>query len=62
MKSLKLSNGLVELKTHELELISAGDGLLFRFGKIVHNGFCRLRDWANEYEGDPFIRRKMGGL
>ncbi len=62
MKSIKLSNDLVELEESEMVTITAGEGTFYSFGRKVHNAYCGLRDWARNYEGDPYIRLKMGGL
>lgn len=62
MENFKLPEGLVELKLNEMELISGGNGIFYRLGTRFHQAYCSLRDWANEYEGDPYIRLKMGGL
>ena len=62
MEKLKLTNGLMELNEQELKIISGGSDLFFRMGKGFHKMYCSVRDWAISYEGDPFIRRKMGGL
>lgn len=62
MEKLNLTEDLKELNEQELKVISGGSDLFFSMGKGLHKIYCSVRDWAISYEGDPFIRRKMGGL
>lgn len=62
MEHLEQYKGLVELKVCEMRLISGGSGFMYRLGQAAHRAYCYVRDWAATYEGDPYIRQKMGGL
>ena len=62
MENLEQYSGLKELELNEMKLISGGDSILYRLGRGAHKAYCYLVEWATEYEGDPYIKQKMGGL